>query len=1253
MATVTPVRPSGDESTAAERYARLIDARIRATRRQVKSIELGGVLLAATVATLAYLFVFVLIDQWLVPGGVNAWGRLIFFLALVSGWVVVTVTRIVPLVRRQVNPVYAAQAIEEHRPSLKNSLINFLLLRGQQQELSPVVYEALESRAANDLSQVPQEGAVDHSRIVRWGYVLLGVVFVCCAYTLLSPKNPLRSVGRLMMPWSQLRAATRVTIDDLRPGNIQAFHDDVVDVSAVVQGLRSGEPVLVLLTTADGRSVDQPLAMQQPKGSLRYQAALPGGGAGLQQSVSYRIQAGDAKVGPFKIEVLMAPSILVEEVEYHYPDYTGLGVRRVAGQGDLTALEGTQIKVTARANESIASASIDFDCDGHRDSDMRHNDKAAIAEWVLALRPDRGGPEHESYQLRFVTAAGAENPRPIRHRIQVTPDQAPEIEIVEPVQESFDVPVNGEAPVTVSARDKDFALRSVWLYVEKHGQTLAREALLSETSPRGTAEFRGQYVLRPEALGLRPGDEALVFAEARDNKLPAANQATTVKLRLHVTAPVDPAQQKQPAVVDPAERDRARPEGGAQEEPSADEPGAGQREADADPQPPGEGEQPEEDAEATRDDEQPGERIDPDAEPGDAFQEILEHARKQEQQQPDGGQPPPREEQSPDNSGGEQPPAENQPDQQPPSAADQPSGGEEGNAGQGEQQQSSPPPESAESNPDSSSGGEQGQPDNSGNRQQGSKQQGSKQQGGNPSSPGNQSGGEPQSGGDASSGQQQGDNSGDGSPDSTQNGGSPASDQAGGNQPSQRKPAGAQPGDTSGSQPEGESAEGTPGEPSGGRPERKQGGAGDKQPGRTEQPQPGDQGAAEDAASDEAAHPRPAGDAEQETPGGDESSQNSKPGQGAQSAGRGDQRKQPAKPDPNASREANEPGGDPDHQSGNSGAGQSNQDQSGASSPQGNSKPRDKQPGGQQQPSSNEKPNEASSPSTSEKESNSEGGEAGDRSGGGKQGAGQNANSPGTGGAGQNTAADEGSSQAPGSGNGETSDQAGDKQPGSSASNSSGPKQRGQGEGAGQGDAGNSGDQSGGPSSGTSDQSGNQPGAPGNAPGSGAPGAQPAQNPGEGPQQRGPGGHEGTGNSATPTPPVRDDDQANLDYARQATDLALEHLRDQLAHGQPDQDLLDRLQWSRDDLERFLKRWQELKRAAKQAGQDGDAARQKLNEALRGLGLRPRVVQRAGRQAAGDPLRELRDSRRTAPPPDYAEQYEAYTEGTSRRRSGK
>ncbi|HWC89082.1 MAG TPA: hypothetical protein VG433_05495, partial [Pirellulales bacterium] len=128
--------------------------------------------------------------------------------------------------------------------------------------------------------------------------------------------------------------------------------------------------------------------------------------------------------------------------------------------------------------------------------------------------------------------------------------------------------------------------------------------------------------------------------------------------------------------------------------------------------------------------------------------------------------------------------------------------------------------------------------------------------------------------------------------------------------------------------------------------------------------------------------------------------------------------------------------------------------------------------------------------------------------------------------------------------------------------------------------------------------------------------------------------------------PAGSEEDPNLDYARKATDLALERLKHQLQKPGAD-DLLNKLKWTRDDAQRFINRWEAMKQAAKQDSAAGRAAQSQLDESLRSLGLRPHGTSAAGDHYRNQRLRNLRDTARTRPPAEYADQYRAYSTGTS------
>ncbi len=1373
-----PVDSSEEPVSAANgrvvEYEQYIENQLRTTRSHVRSVDLGGSFMLLIAATLAYFFLAAIADHWIIPGGLGFWGRLSFLSVYVAGAVYFLIAQVLPLCVRRINPVYAAYTIERSRPSLKNALVNFLLFRENPAGMNNAVYEAIEEQAATNLAKVRVEAAVDRSKLIHIGYLLLAILFVCAIYTLLSPKNLLQTVGRVAMPWADINAPTRTTIAEIEPGDSQAFRGQQVTVKARVEGQTSEGRVVLYYTTDDGQVVDRPVEMNLPVDGYKHACVLPSGDSALQQSLTYRIEAGDAKTRPFRLEVVAAPTIVVSEIRYKYPPYTGLVDHRVERQGDIKAIEGTMVTVVAVANQDIQSATIDFDCDNKHDQRMQVDRQQAEATFRLALQDDRRTPEHGSYQLLFKNEDGRQNPQPVRHEIEVTRDVPPEIQFVAPRQDEMDLPLNAVAQLEIVAEDPDFALRSVKFSATSGTVPLVDQWLLNEVR-RG--QFVEKFRFEPRKLGLKAGAVVEHWAVAEDTKDPKANRTETPRRRIRIVSPSQqPRDRDQVARNDGQDEGQQQPGAGRnrpgpgdqardndeqkgqekkpdEQDPSqADKPGEGQPGKDGQGEAhqsqnekgkPGEGDGGKENANAdgqsssaTEGNENKDENQKPSgakagqkqssekgssfakqqsadqgvpsdgSDDGDAFERILKHRDDQkkspdkssesrkpgaaEKQDPHDRQPTDQDQQDQDNTGknSQDTPDKSgakggeRQDQKPPSGDRQQKGEKSNEAPDKDRAQQGDPAEKSDRDPSEKPPGDEAdqrqqanKPDagspkrgeqapqprpksspekndpsqgnqgaGSGDQGAGDGQQGKSEQQGQAGQPGK--GKQPSK--EKSRGGKSGDRGQAASPDQAKDAAdgdeSTAKDAApqGKGRPTGKNKPGERPADAQDTQ-DTDSGEGhagkTPPKPNSADAPR-----GEKQDG--ESSNSGGLKSADNATKDQ----KPAGAADKAAERDGNSSEsrdnqspesnakaNSKSGQGASSNGDPTRPRADQKP-PGDRQRPDARGGDGQQDKGQSGAGQAGDDKQGSPSPTEETQPREKTPGNTPDEKDAKKDDGAQSPSHSKRESDSQGADDGDRSGGGKRGGGQKANKSGTGGAGQNTPSDEGAGASDEAGAGENSDRAGndratDKQTGSGGSQ------------LGKGSSKNSSSGDGGkPDEGSSSGSTAADSPTGGAAGSKNRGDQPgtaASNPTQGGKST-----ESKDQKWQPTPDEAE--AANLDYTRKATDLALDHLKDQLRRGEPDPKLLDRLGWTRGDLENFVRRWEQMRQQAQAPGEQGAAAREQLNDTLRSLGLRPRATSIKSNATRDDQSRGLKESRRSSPPPEYIEQFKAYTQGTAR-----
>ena len=515
-------------------YDQFVDQQVRKTRSQVKGTELAVALMTLATGTLGYFLVAALADHWLFAHGFGFWGRFIALAVYLAGAGWFCYRRVLPLIVMRINPIYAAETIERSRPSLKNTLMNFLFLRGEREHMPPAVYKAIEQQAATNLSRVSLETAVDRTRLVHVLYALLAVVVLFAGYWLFSTKNPFESVERVVMPWAKIDAPSRVTIADVRPGDKLFYRGEAVEVSAEIKGLKSDEPVRVLYTTADHQAVDQPAPMYLSSDGYRHAAKLPPGGGGLQQDVEYRIEAGDAISPTYHLQSAIAPTIAVESIEYEYPSYTKRERRTVKDTGDIQALEGTRVTIHARANQPLQSANLELEGDGTVDKQAARIDGQSVAvSFTLALSAnDHTRPQYAHYRLR---PENRPEPQPVQYRIDVLPDLPPEIKFLAPQEEAVDLPQNGRLTLEVRAVDPDYALSDVVLAAKSGDRTVLSERLLPQDYQGGPLDK--PFTFDPQRLGLKVGEKIEYWATARDNHEPEANSTSTPVRTIMIVSP--------------------------------------------------------------------------------------------------------------------------------------------------------------------------------------------------------------------------------------------------------------------------------------------------------------------------------------------------------------------------------------------------------------------------------------------------------------------------------------------------------------------------------------------------------------------------------------------------------------------------------------------------------------------------------------------------------------------------------------------
>ncbi len=496
----------------------------------VKATDLMTAIGKLIVAYLILLLIAAIGEHWLVPGGYGTNERMAFWAIAVIGGGVYFARNIFPLLLQPVNALYAADELEREAPDLKNSLVNLLQLR-EDEHTTQTVKKTIERQAAQRLAGAKPQG-VDQSSLIHVGYALLAVMAVTAAYIVLSPKDFFTTAGRVISPWSELAAPSRVKIEDMTPGDTTLAQGEQLEVSLSILGMQEDEQAEIIYSSDDGRIVERRLSLiPSSESSIGYSIQIPGNSEplGLQSSISYRIEAGDARTRNYQAEVLTTPAIAPVSIHLDYPEYTGLEDRHVDQGGDLRGIEGTKVSLTAEANLDIETAQIDFDADGRPDIRMQVDGKQASAKFTLKRRNQAKGIASyvSSYVIRYTTKDGQTNSSPPKYPLEVFADLPPETDILEPEQEELTIGLDERLPIKIEARDPDFALKEVWLIAQKNGRTIVREQLLKPSGGGHQGRFVEEYRWVAREIGLQGGERVDYWIEALDVRNPSPQRASS------------------------------------------------------------------------------------------------------------------------------------------------------------------------------------------------------------------------------------------------------------------------------------------------------------------------------------------------------------------------------------------------------------------------------------------------------------------------------------------------------------------------------------------------------------------------------------------------------------------------------------------------------------------------------------------------------------------------------------------------------
>jgi DNA repair exonuclease SbcCD ATPase subunit len=246
----------------------------------------------------------------------------------------------------------------------------------------------------------------------------------------------------------------------------------------------------------------------------------------------YQILRTGHPVGARLVMPLPGPPVIGDFVlTYKYPMYTGLPPRTVSGtSGDLKALRGSQVEITASCDRPVASANLVVNGVSRTPVKVEGN---SLKGSIILLE---GGNYCFETTPPIPTGEEASPPQESRpYSITIEEDEYPTITLQAP--EEVKVVMEKEKVAVQYRAGDDFGLKEIRLVLEGKG-TLQRAPTQIETFETTPAvrEHRGSYDWNLAGLKLSPGEKLAYHLEALDNDTvsgPKVARSRTHYLEVH------------------------------------------------------------------------------------------------------------------------------------------------------------------------------------------------------------------------------------------------------------------------------------------------------------------------------------------------------------------------------------------------------------------------------------------------------------------------------------------------------------------------------------------------------------------------------------------------------------------------------------------------------------------------------------------------------------------------------------------------
>lgn len=442
------------------------------------------------------------IDAWRFEPAFVIGARTVSYLTLAAALVLFVG---IPLFAR-VTDTRLALYVEEHEPTLGMALASATELQSERSNSSDLERGVLE-QALTACRRVDRGRRVDGSRLQRAGWVLAAVVLGTSLLALIVPSNLRSAIELLLFPQMSAAAVNPYRLS-VEPGDVLVAKGADQLIIARIEGF---EPETVQIFRRFGPNESWRRSGMVPRADpLAFEILL----FDIDQTSEYYVTAGGLRSEIHAIEVMDVPTVRRIDLTYHYPPRLGLPPRQVIDGGDIRAVHGSRVEVTAVPSQDVPGASLVLD--GRERVPLSATGEGG---WSTSLAVNEEG------HYRIELAYGDEPKLSVseNYAIEVISDGLPSVDLTRPGRDVRVTSVE-EFLIEATAHD-DLSVGRLELVYSVNGGSEQTVVLDGGTEVRN--EVAADHTLYLENFGLIPGDLIAYYARASDAVSDDAQQATT------------------------------------------------------------------------------------------------------------------------------------------------------------------------------------------------------------------------------------------------------------------------------------------------------------------------------------------------------------------------------------------------------------------------------------------------------------------------------------------------------------------------------------------------------------------------------------------------------------------------------------------------------------------------------------------------------------------------------------------------------